>query len=140
MEHWRRVWREGFAPQFSDEQLKSLRAALLADDRRLIQGDTCSPPALQALSEVPVEAACAVAWCGWQGEGDATVGEVEFDFSFACDACDAAMREPLACRYFLNWYDMAPRGEMRRLLAEEIGLALSLRRPASLQPALARNP
>ena len=34
MESWRKCWREGFAPQLSDEQLASLRDALDQGSRR----------------------------------------------------------------------------------------------------------
>ena len=77
MEMWRRVWRDGLTARLSARALAALRAALLADDPRLVQGTTCSPPALQALCERRVETACALGYCGWQGEGLESVAEVE---------------------------------------------------------------
>src|SRR5258706_2911603 len=77
MESWRKVWRDGFAPQLSTAGLDALRHALREDDTRLIQGVTTSPPPIPCLREWAVEGACAVAFCAWQGEGFDTVGEVE---------------------------------------------------------------
>jgi hypothetical protein len=110
--------------------LKALRHALLRDDRRLIQGAVCSPPALQALSNLRVEATCAIGYCGWQEDGLATVGAVEDFFQRVCDGADAAMKEAAACRYFLNWFDDTPRDEMRRQLLAEVHETLR-RRQAS---------
>lgn len=127
MEPWRRVWREGVLPQLSTAGLQALRQALLRDDGRLLQGATSSPPALQAFSDLKVEATCAIGYCGWQGEGLSTVGQVEDFFQRVCDGADAALREAAACRYFLNWFDDTPRDEMRRRLLDEVGRALEER-------------
>ena len=56
MESWRKVWREGFAPVLSTAGLQALRKALTADDTRLIQGSTSSPPPLMCVQDWPVEA------------------------------------------------------------------------------------
>ena len=123
MEKWRRVWREGLAPHLTRTGLLALQAALLRDDARLLQGATCYPPRLDLLRERAIEGACALGYCGWQGEGLRHVGQVEAYFGRLCDAADAAFNEAAACRYFLNWYDDTPRAEMRReLLAEVTGL------------------
>jgi hypothetical protein len=128
MEMWRRVWREGLAPRLSTRALEALRAGLAGDDPRLVQGTTCSPPALQALSDRTVESVCALGYCGWQGEGLGKVGEVEDYFQQVCDAADEHMAERAVCRFFLNWYDDTPRDEMRRLLLAEVTETLR-RRP-----------
>jgi hypothetical protein len=127
MEMWRRVWRDGLAPRMSPRALATLHSALLADDPRLVQGTTCSPPALQALCDRRVETACALGYCGWQGEGLARVGEVEDYFQHLCDAADERMAERAVCRFFLNWYDDTPRDEMRRELLAEVERALGNR-------------
>ena len=120
MESWRKVWREGLEPLLTTEALQALRAALLQDDPRLIQGATTSPPPLQCVQDWPVEAACALGYCGWVGDGLETVGEVEEFFARLCFETDCRLGEPAACRWFLNWFDETPREVMRReLLAEE---------------------
>jgi hypothetical protein len=124
MEKWRRVWREGLAPHLSRAALLTLQSALLNDHPRLLQGTVSSPPPLDALRECAVNGACAISWCGWQGEGLQSVGQVEQYFHRTCDAAAAALQDPAACRYFLNWYDAAPRAEMRRELLAEVKLAL----------------
>lgn len=128
MEAWRRIWREGIAWQLPDEHLWALRKALLADDQRLIQGATTSPPPLQCVQDWPVEAACLLGYCGWQGDGLATVGEVEAFFANACFDCDERVGEKAACHWLLNWFDDTPRNEMRRLLLEEVVRSLEERR------------
>ncbi|HZU34441.1 MAG TPA: hypothetical protein VFA18_00960 [Gemmataceae bacterium] len=127
IEAWRKVWREGLAPHLSTAGLAALRRALVQDDDRLIQGATTSPPPLQSLQEWPVEAACGLGYCGWQGEGLATVAEVEEYFAQLCFEADRALGEPAACRWFLNWFDDTPREEMRTLLLAEIDTALAQR-------------
>jgi hypothetical protein len=125
MESWRKVWREGMAPQLSPGGLEALRRALLNDDARLLQGATTTPPPLQCVQDWPVEAACALGFCGWQGLGLETVAEVEEFFARACFEADQRLGEPAACRWFLNWYDETPREEMRRLLLAEVNRALA---------------
>ena len=129
MESWRKVWREGMAPQLSPEALEALRRALLSDDARLLQGATTTPPPLQCVQDWPVEAACALGYCGWQGDGLETVAEVEEFFARACFEADQRLGEPAACRYFLKWYDETPREEMRRLLLAEVNRSLAHLRP-----------
>jgi hypothetical protein len=120
MEMWRRVWRDGLAPQISSEALESLRLALVYDNPRLAQGATCSPPALEALCGQPVERACALGYCGWQGDGRRRVGEIDDYFQRLCDAADERMAERAVCRFFVNWYDDTPRDQMRRQLLAEV--------------------
>jgi hypothetical protein len=130
MTAWQRSFREGIAPLFSTRALLALQRALTQDDPALIQGATTEPPPLQAVQECPVEAACAVAYAGWQGEGLATVGEVEDFFARICFGADKALGEPAGCRWFLNWFDEALRGQMRLALMAEINLALAGRQPS----------
>lgn len=127
MDTWRKVWREGIAPQLSTKGLEALRRALVTDDPRLLQGVTTTPPPLQCMQEWPVEAACVVGFCGWQGDDLETVGEVEEFFAQVCFAADQCLGEPAACRWFLNWFDDTPRAEMRRLLLGEVHRALTQR-------------
>ena len=125
MESWRLVWRDGFVPVMSTPALEKLRDALKADDPRLSQGSTTTPPPLMCVQDWPVEAACALGFCGWQGEDLKTVGEVEEYFASLCFQADQRLGEPAACRWFLNWFDDTPREEMRKELLVEVERALN---------------
>lgn len=127
MESWRKVWREGFAPVLSTSGLLALRVGLTTDDTRLTQGSTTTPPPLMCVQDWPVEAACALGFCGWQGDGLGTVGEVEEFFARLCFEADTRLGEPAACRWFLNWFDDTPRAEMRQLLLAEVERTLAER-------------
>ena len=127
MESWRKVWRDGLVPLLSTNGLEALRRGLMNDDPRLQQGATTTPPPLQCVQDWPVEGACALGFCGWQGDGLETVGEVEEFFARFCAEIDRAMGEPAACQYFVNWFDSTPRAEMRKELLQEIERELSRR-------------
>ena len=139
MESWRKVWREGVAPLLSRNALEALQHGLQADDARLIQGATTTPPPLQCVQEWPVEAACALGYCGWQGDGLETVAEVEEFFARMCFEIDQQMGEPAACRWFLNWFDDTPRQEMRRELLVEVQRTLAERLSADVAPEVANG-
>jgi hypothetical protein len=132
MESWRKVWRDGVEPLVSTEGLVALKQALTSDDPRLLQGATTTPPPLMCVQDWPVEAACALGFCGWQGDGLETVAEVEEFFARMCFEIDQRLGEPAACRWFLNWFDETPRDEMRRELLGEVQFALACRRQAEL--------
>ena len=127
MESWRNVWRQGLATLLSTESLEALREALASDDPRLLQGATTTPPPLQCVQDWPVEAACALGYCGWQGDGLETVAEVEEFFARMCFEIDQRLGEPAACRWFLNWFDDTPREQMRRELLVEVQRSLAQR-------------
>ena len=130
-EQWRKVWRDGFVPGFSTAALQALADALRADDKRLTQGSTTTPPPLMCVQSWPVEAACALGFCGWQGDALENVGQVEEYFARACFDADTRLGEIAACRWFLNWFDETPRDEMRRELLPEVEAALSARKDGS---------
>ena len=134
MDSWRQVWRDGLAPLISTRALEVLRTALVNDDGRLMQGATTSPPPLQCVQDWPVESACALGFCGWQGEGLETVAEVEEYFARLCFEVDQRLGKPAACRWFLNWFDEAPRDEMRRQLLAEVQRTLAQRLAAVADP------
>jgi len=135
MEAWRKVWREGLAPLLSTKGLQALRRGLLRDDGRLTQGATTTPPPMQCVLDWPVEGACVVGYCAWQGDGLETVGEVEEMFARICFEADQRLGEPAAVRYFLNWYDDTPRAEMRQQLLVEVSRALADRYvPGAAEP------
>ena len=127
MEAWKTVWRDGFAPVLSEPGLKALCAALRQNDPRLTQGATTTPPPLMHVQDWPVEGACALGFCGWQGEGHGTVGEVEEYFAKCCFEADRRLGEPAACRWFLNWFDDTPRSVMVSELLREVERTLARR-------------
>lgn len=133
MESWRLVWREGVEPLLVTGELEALRAALSEDDPRLLQGATTTPPPLQCVQDWPVEAACALGYCGWIGGGLETVAEVEEYFARMCFEIDRRLGEPAGCRWFLNWFDETPREDMRRSLLAEVNRALARRRLERLE-------
>lgn len=124
---WRHVWRLGLAPFISSRGLAALETALETDDSRLLQGATCSPPLLEVWSARKICAACALGWTGWHGEDLRSIGAVADYFHRLCDQADEALNEPGASRFFLNWYDDAPRDEMRQQLLAEVQLELRSR-------------
>jgi hypothetical protein len=132
MERWKQVWREGFTPFLPTEGLLALRDALVTDDPRITQGSTTTPPPLLCVQDWLVEAACALGFCGWQGESLGTVGEVEEFFARVCFEADNRLGEPAACRHFLNWFDDTPRNVMRQELLAEVELSLDARKPVEL--------
>jgi hypothetical protein len=125
VQRWQYVWRRGIAPQLGVAALTSLRLALSRDDPRLMQGHTMAPPPLPGLEDAEVEAACAVGWAGWHGEGHARVAALERYFDRVCCEADDFLGEPGAARAFLDWYDAAPRGVMRQLLLAEVNQVLN---------------
>lgn len=127
MENWQMVWRQGFVPFLSTAGLLALKRALETDDPALLQGSTTDPPPLQIHNDWPVEGACALALCGWRGDGLATIGAVETYFAEMCWRADQVLGEPGACRYFLIWFDHTPRVVMREQLLAEVNRALAYR-------------
>lgn len=128
METWQKVWRFGIAPVLSEGELEALAKGLREDDQCLIQGNTCYPIPMSFQKHWPVTRACAVAYCGWQGQAIATVGEVEDYFSRVCLVADQNLHESAACRHFLNWFDQTPREEARTGLLEEVESTLRQRK------------
>lgn len=129
MQAWQKAWREGIAPQLSDNALVFLRAALENDDAALIQGATTTPPPLTCTQDWPCEAACLISYCGWHGNDLETVGEVEEFFARTCYECDQLLGEPAGVRHFLNWYDETPRHEMRAAMIKELHVEICKRVP-----------
>ena len=127
MESWRQVWRLGIAPVLSDCELEALAKGLRDDDPRLTQGSTTTPPPLISVQDWPVEAACALGYCGWMGKGLEKVGEVEKRFAELCFDADQRLGEPAACRWFLNFWDDTPRSECFQFVLMEIEHALTKR-------------
>lgn len=135
MHPWQKIFRQGIGPLLPLEGLRALRQALVADDARLIQGATTSPPPLQCLQDCPVEGTCPLVFCGWQGNGLETVKELENFYAELCCQCDERMREPAACRWLVNWIDDTPRPVMRAALLEEVEAELKIRESATAAPS-----
>jgi hypothetical protein len=132
MEAWRDCWRNGFVPALPTTGLTALRDALRIDDPRLTQGNTTLPVPAPFAHDWPVEAACALGYCGWHGERACTVGEVEAFFAKCCFEADLRLGSPAACRHFLNWFDDTPRPTMCSELLAEVELALARRTPTAV--------
>ena len=94
---------------------------------------------MQGVLDWPVEGACVVGYCAWQGDGLETVGEVEEFFARVCFEADQRLGEPAAVRYFLNWFDDTPRDEMRRELLDEVNRTLAERFLPGAEPAARRD-
>jgi hypothetical protein len=121
------VWREGFAPVLSTTGLEALWQALRTDDPRLTQGSTTTPPPLMSVHDWDVVGCCSIGYCGWQGCGLETVGEVEEFFSRTCFEADQRLGEPGGSHWFLNWFDDTPREQMQTELLAEVERTLSQR-------------
>jgi hypothetical protein len=126
-ETWALIFRQGITPQLSTQALEALRDGLANDDPRLVQGMTSVPPPLQAVQDMPVEAACAVAFAGWKGEGLKTVGELGHWFDDVMVGCAKLIGDPDGVRWFLNWFDDTPRAQMIRGLLAEVERELASR-------------
>lgn len=124
LEPWRQVWRHGIVPCLSRKALESLAQALRENSLEIRGGATTTPPPLPHLFDWPVESACAIAYCGWRGEGLETVGEVEEYFTRICHEADELLGRKHACSHFLNWFDDTPWETVRRELLAEVELAL----------------
>ena len=125
MESWRRVWRDGVAPQFTRQQLETLLWGLETDDQRLLQGVTTSPPPLLCVQDWPCEGACLISYpVAFETTEEIKVGEVEEQFAQMCFQADQTLGEPGAIRYLLRWFDESPRADVRRELIAEVKLAL----------------
>jgi hypothetical protein len=124
---WQKAFREGIGPNLSPMCLTALRKGLENDDPELMQGATTSPPPLECVADWPVTAVCALAYAGWKGDGRKSVREVADFFADICYLAGQALGEPAAVRYFLDWFDHAPREEMRRALLAEVNRAIVTR-------------
>jgi hypothetical protein len=133
MTSWQAVWRQGFAPGYSDDALAALRAGLLRDDPALLQGATTQPEPVQACLDWPAEGACPIAYGAWKARGGATVGDLDELFARACFEADWRLKEPAGSRWFLNWCDDTPRDRFRRELLAEVDRELN-RRSVACEP------
>src|SRR5262249_14284745 len=140
MESWRKVWRGGFSPLFFTVGGGGLGGGLENHPTPAPHRSGPPPPPPVSLAEWAAgEAACALVFCAWKGEGLETVGEGEQFFASFCFDADSPLGEPAACRYFLNWFDDTPRTQMRQELLAEVELVLAQRFPVEMaQPETTR--
>lgn len=126
---WQAAFRVGIAPQLSTDGLQALADALERDNPQLIQCVSSQPVPTNsgATDDWPVNAACAVNFPGWQGDGLATVGELEVHYSRTIRGCHERAGKR-AFEDFLAWYDAADRDVMRELLLDEVREELYRRR------------
>ncbi len=130
MEHWKHVWRTGFAPLLDVPALRALKRGLEVDDPQLVQGATTVPPPLSCVMDWACEGACAVGYAGWKGCELDSIAEVEEFFARMCVAADELLGEPAECRWFLTWFDETPREIAFPQLIAEANLALEGRNDA----------
>lgn len=139
MKQWQRVWRDGIAPQLSNEELAALESLLAANDVRLLQGMTCYPPYLDVLpvgsdhNARGIECGCPITMALRDAETISTVGEAQAAFHRIIDACDAKFGEAAACRWWLSFWDDGSRKEVVPALLAEVRLALAARLPALVE-------
>jgi hypothetical protein len=127
MNSWRKVFRDGIAPQLSTPALEELRKALSGDDPALLQGQTTAPLPCPDNDSLPVAGACPIALAGWRGEGLETVAEVEDYFARIVLGSDQALGQPASCRYFFHFADAVDRQTFRRELLAEVTQVLTER-------------
>ena len=127
MATWLEGWRNGIAPLMTHEGLVALREALRRDDRRLAQGVISLPIAVNDGDRAPVEAACAIGFCLWHGDGLDRVGRLKAQFARICATANDLLGAPCAVVAFLNWFDETPREQMRFQLLDEVERALGER-------------
>ena len=132
---WVKVWREGVSPQLSTAELEALQRGLADDDPSIVQHVTTDPCPIHTHQDLPIRAACAIAYAVWRGRTapigqEAKVGEVEDRFAQLCLGCDRRLGEERSARWLLNWWDETPRQTARRALLAEVTVALAARVPA----------
>lgn len=130
MEEWRIAFRVGVAPGLSDAGLAALERALAEDDPRLVQAATTVPCALPCNDAEPCQQACAIGFAAWQGDGLASVGEVQRAFVRALHEADGRLGEVAAVRAFLNPFDEWERATMRANILPEVQREIQRRKEA----------
>ena len=124
IEPWRRVWRNGIAPQLSGRQLYALHTALKINSGTLTQETVVAP--LVSLDEyAEVEQCCPSAFPGLMA-GCTSVYELFMWWKTLCNRCDLYIAEKGTMAQYLNWESVTPRDVMRRELLAECTLALAM--------------
>jgi hypothetical protein len=120
MEAYRKVWRDGFAPQLSDAELKALLVGIESDDPALVQGRTTVPIPLLAVDSWDLEGGDAIVYAAWKVGLVSLVGEGAELFGKRCAETDLLLGELTACRFWNNFWDDTSRGEAFAELAAEV--------------------
>jgi hypothetical protein len=128
---WQKAFREEIAPHLSEKTLAVLRKGLDEDDPRLVQGTTVSPhpsgPIGSRGRTTPPTGACALGYCGWQGEGLNSVGDVwDFFGKFRNEVDDYALND------FVSFFDSNERHMVFAALSSEIDAVLAERLEAAV--------
>ena len=129
IEAWRKAFREGVAPNLSEHHLEVLRDGLVSDDPDIIQGSTTFPLPAFCTKDTPVQKACALAYCGWKGDGHSTVELAEDFFVRIVFSAHRSLGGETLVGHFLNAFDKWPRPVMLENLLGEVERAISQRKP-----------
>jgi hypothetical protein len=121
MEPWRRVFREGIAPQLPLPALEALRKGLLKFDPRLRPGYTVEGHG------GAIFYACAIGYGGWKGLQLETADDVENFFTEVCVRANQILDDPGACGAFITWFDDNRREFVFPLLLSEVNRAIAQR-------------
>jgi hypothetical protein len=119
MVDWREVWRESIAPQLSVHELSFLRDAVAKNDKRLIQGSTCNPPALPCVRDWPAIGGCLFGLLAFRECESPKTAEVEASFARVVVGANSA-GAPCDTDRFLDFFDDTPRDRMLAELLPEI--------------------
>lgn len=121
---WQKVFRDGFAPEMTMDELLAVREALVINDPLMIQDATVEPE----LSEfVQPCGACFVSYGLWKANRLSTTMEVSDMFARRCQLADNRLGFHSAIRFFLNWFDETPRQEVFAKLLVEVDAVISER-------------
>jgi hypothetical protein len=124
MEPWRRVFREGIAPQLPLAALEALRHGLLKHDPRLRPGATVD------IGWTPggtgVMQACAIGYGGWKGMHLTSAADIELFFNEVCSRANQVLCDPGACGAFIIWFDGHRREFVFPLLLTEVNRAIAV--------------
>lgn len=117
---WRDVW-SAACTYFTTKGLEALKASLEGGGKDIVQQLTVLPSSYRLFGKLLPEKACPIAYCGWQGGiGIEVVDELEMFFAQICFDLETVFNEPCVIRYFLKWFDNAPREEAIKLLLAEV--------------------
>src|SRR5271154_5637855 len=125
MEPWRRVFREGIAPQLPLPALEALRLGLLKNDPRLRPGSTVEES--WTINGTGIIQGCAIGYGGRKGAQLRTAREVQQFFADVCFAANEALGDPGASKYFTDWFDHNRREVAFPALLTEVNRAIACR-------------
>jgi hypothetical protein len=124
MEPWRRVFREGIAPQLPLAALEALRHGLLKHDPHLRPGATVDVG--WTAGGTGIMQACAIGYGAWKGMQLTSPTEIEMFFNDVCSRANQILSDPGACGAFINWFDSHRREFVFPLLLTEVNRAIAI--------------